>query len=88
VRPEAGRDILNDLDKQMPQALPSGVLVSLGGEYPVMVLDADDERAKGYTLVASTFHGTEDAYRVQQIPPDCAEPYSHQPLLGEPAKLN
>jgi hypothetical protein len=92
LRPEAGQHVLNELDRRMPEALPSGALVDLGGQFPVMVLDASDPRAKAeYTRAATAFHGDDDRYRVQQVlmcdtegrfPPDCAPPYARQPLLG------
>jgi len=90
VRPEVGRSILNTLDKLMPEALPSGSTVNVGGSHPVMVVDAIDDVKALYTLIDNTFHGDPNSYRVQQVllcdpdgnfPPDCAEPYSKQPNL-------
>lgn len=96
--PETGMRLLNELDRLMPTKLPSGARVSLGGKYPVLLLDATDPIAKEeYTLLASAYHKT-DSYLVQQVvfcdkngrfpsDPQCARPYSLQRLLGEPEIL-
>lgn len=87
IRPEIGMSMLNQIDTLMPQPVPSGTLLSLGGPFPVKIVDAD-ERAKEYTMFAGRF--SKDNYRVQQVllcdpqgrfPPDCAPPYDAQPLL-------
>lgn len=89
--PSAGKSILNELDRLMPETKPSGSLVNVGGKFPVMLIDAD-QRGRQYTFAATGYHGG-DSYRVQQVllcdtegrfPPDpnCAEPYAAQPILG------
>jgi hypothetical protein len=94
--PETGQGLLNKLDELMPEAVASGERVSLGGAQPVLILDADDPRAKTeYTRVAKVF--SQGNYRVQQVllcdaagrfPPDCEAPWNQQPLLGDLPRLH
>jgi hypothetical protein len=93
-----GQDLLNALNDQMPVAVVSGERVSLGGQHPVMILDATDPRAKTkYTRIADIFN--DGNYRVQQVvlcdqagrfptDPGCETPWSLQPLLGDLPRLN
>lgn len=99
LHPPVAMDLLNDLDKRMTWPAATGSTVDLGGTYPVLVIDADDPRTyEDFTCVANRIHGNRD-YPVQQIvlcdkhgkfPPDCAEPYNRQPLLGTmpPVRVN
>jgi hypothetical protein len=89
LRPETAHNMLTELDKLMPVAVLSGMTVSLGGDFPVMLLDAG-EAAKTYTKVATAFYDS-TLYRVQQVllcdptgrfPPDCAAPFNTQPILA------
>jgi hypothetical protein len=90
---ETGQDLLNTLSEQMPVAVVSGERVSLGGQHPVMILDAAPRAKTKYTRVAQVFN--QGNYRVQQVvlcdaagrfPPDpaCEAPWNQQPLLGTP----
>jgi hypothetical protein len=90
LRPEIGQSLLNELDRLMPEVLPSGSLVDVGGKFPVKLLDADQRAKDEYTFVASEYHG-DRPYRVQLVllcdpegrfPPDCGAPYDRQPLLA------
>jgi hypothetical protein len=91
LSPASGIDMLNALDERMPEALPAGSRVNIGGDVPVALIDATNPKAKlHYTLVASAMYG-EEGYRVQQVllpddqgrlPPRCRAPYSRQPVLG------
>jgi hypothetical protein len=88
IKPEIGMSLLNHLDRLMPQALPSGSLVDLGGKFPMKVIDASGIAQEEYTCLVNQFA---DEYRVQQVlccdaegrfPPDCAAPYNRQPILA------
>ncbi len=91
LSPASGTDILNALDELMPEALPAGSRVNIGGDVPVALIDATDPKARlHYMLVASAMYG-EEGYSVQQVllpdeqgrlPPRCRAPYSRQPVLG------
>lgn len=74
------------------RAFHNGELVSLGGKFPVKIVDASARAKQEFTLVVGQFYGTED-YRVQQIvlcdtqgkfpgDPGCAEPYASQHVLA------
>ncbi len=91
LHPEAGKTILNHLDQLMPSRLPSDTLVSVGGKYPVMLVDADIRAQRRYTLLASALNG-DDPYQVQQVllcdpegrypgDPECDLIYARQPIL-------
>ncbi len=90
IHPQAGKALLNELDRLMPSRLSSNTMVSVGGRYPVMLVDADAS-AKGYTRLASALNG-DAPYRVQQVilcdpegrypgDPGCDGIYAQQPLL-------
>jgi uncharacterized protein DUF4262 len=91
LQPETGMRLLNYIAQMMPEPLPSGSLVDLGGRYPMKLIDADDRIAKeDYTCLATDINGGEDKYRVQQVigcdeqgrfPPNCGPPYHLQPIL-------
>lgn len=90
IRPEVGKALLNTLDKVMSEAVPSESIVSIGGQFPGLVIDAPAANEE-WTFLASAFHGGEDKYRVQQViipdrqgrfAPDGDAPFSLQPLLG------
>lgn len=91
ISPEAGKAILNQLDKVMPETLPSESFVHVGGQFPGLVIDAGPAANEEWTFLATAFYGSEDRYRVQQViipdrqgryAPDGEAPYSLQPLLG------
>jgi hypothetical protein len=88
-------DVLNYLgDMQRRAGKPLAGLVSLGGKWPVKIVDATGARTKAeYTIQVGQHFRTED-YRVSQVvipdrdgrfpgEPGCTEPYASVPLLGQ-----
>lgn len=88
--------VLNRLSQMMRDpkrgAFRHGELVSLGGKFPIKVVDASARAKQEFTLVVGHYYGTEN-YRVQQIvlcdpqgkfpgDPGCAEPYASQQVLA------
>ena len=88
--PQTAYGLMNAIDTAMPERLISGSMLDIGGEFPLKVLDAEDPRAlEEYARIARQLYGNK--VTVQQLvlpdlqgryPPDCAPPYSRQPLLG------
>jgi hypothetical protein len=93
-------DAINDLVHKMwerGKPFDNGELVSLGGDWPVKVIDADAAKArKKYTIQVDRYYRNEKLdYRVQQIiipdeagrypgDPDAQPPYSTIPVLRPP----
>lgn len=86
--------VLNDLCQRARAngAFQDGQLVSLGGNYPVRIIDADDRAQRFYTIQAGQYWQRQD-YRVQQVlvpdkqgrfagEPGCSEPYCNVPVLA------
>jgi hypothetical protein len=68
-------------------------LVSVGGRFPVKIVNASGRAREEFTVVVGGYYRTEN-YRVQQIvlcdtqgkfpgDPGCAEPYASQYVLAE-----
>src|SRR5215472_9890360 len=60
---------LNPLSQKMIErgsAFDDGEVVSIGGKYPVKIIDADERAHDDYTIQAGQYLGHED-YRVQQV---------------------
>ena len=86
--------ILNDFSQKMIErgsAFDDGELVSLGGRFPVKIINADARAQRDYTIQAGQYLGVED-YLVQQVltpdrngcfpdDPACQHPYSTIPVL-------
>jgi hypothetical protein len=91
LRPETAMSLLNHLDREMPETRPHGSLVYLGGEFPVMLLDATDPRTfEDFAVIARQLYPN---CAVQQVllcdpvgkfPPDASRPFDRQTLLGQP----
>jgi hypothetical protein len=94
VGAEAG-EILNPLGYMMREQRRApfrhGELVSLGGKFPVKIIDTTPE-AKHFAAHVGIYYGTDD-YRVQQVllcdqqgrfpgEPGCAEPYASHPVFA------
>jgi hypothetical protein len=73
-------------------AFQHGELVSVGGRFPVKIIEASAKAKEEFTLVVGQYYDTEN-YRVQQIvlcdpngrfpgDPGCAEPYASQYILA------
>lgn len=82
---------LGDIQRQRARPFIHEERVSLGGNFPVRILDVGKAAHDEYTVQAGVYYGTED-YQVRQIllcdkhgrwpdNPNCEEPYSRQPLL-------
>jgi len=91
----AGAYLLNVLSEQIVErngGFDDGELISLGGKFPVKIINATDTRARSeYTIQAGQAIGHEN-YAVQQVliadksgrypdDPECAAPYSSVPVL-------
>jgi hypothetical protein len=73
-------------------AFRHGELVSLGGKFPLKIVDAGAAAKQEFTLFAGVYYGTQ-LYRVQQVvlcdqegrfpgDPKCEEPYASQRVLA------
>lgn len=90
LAPDTAKAILNHLDRLMPQPLPSGTEVSLGGTYPVRLMAATHpDTWEEYCCLVDRLYGHVPVQQVVmcdkqgRFPPDC-DPQWHQPLLGQP----
>src|SRR5262249_19240425 len=87
-------NILNILSERMiarGRAFDDGEIVSLGGKYPIKIVNADQRAQSEYTIQAGQHHGYEN-YTVQQVllcdrqgcfpgDPGCWQPFSLVPIL-------
>lgn len=93
---DAWADVLNRLGhimrEQRRDAFRHGELVSVGGKFPVKIVNTSARAKLEFTLVAGQYYTTDD-YRVQQVvlcdtqgkfpgDPECAEPYASQYVLA------
>jgi hypothetical protein len=94
LAPVDALSVLNDLSQQMigrDTTFNDGDVVSLGGAFPVKIVDANDEARTDYTLGANRFYGHQDYQVLQVLVPDkegrfpddplCAPAYSRLPVL-------
>jgi hypothetical protein len=83
---------LGELQRNRDIAFAPDEIVSLGGRFPVRILDAGAPGREEFAVQAGVFYETED-FEVRQIllcdeegrwPGDqlCAEPFASQPVLG------
>jgi hypothetical protein len=93
---DAWAGVLNRLGyimrEQRRDAFRDGELVSVGGKFPVKIVNTSARAKLEFTLVVGQYYATDD-YRVQQVvlcdtqgkfpgDPECAEPYASQYVLS------
>jgi hypothetical protein len=83
---------LGEIQRERRRAFAHEERVSLGGNFPVRILDVGKAAHDEYAVQAGVYYGTED-FRVRQIllcdkegrwpdDPNCGAPYSRQPILS------
>ncbi len=85
-------NFLGEMMRERGKAFYDGEQVSLGGKFPVKIVEAGARARADFTIQVGQYYGTQ-SYRVQQIvlcdtegrfpgDPGCAEPYASQLVLA------